>query len=251
MVPRTVKLVLAYDGTRYHGWQRQANAPTIQAAVEEALATLTGEPVVVHGAGRTDAGVHALGMVAHFQTASRIPAEGLLRGANSVLPDDIRVLAVEDVDNAFHARYSATGKTYWYQLSFEPVLLPTMRLYWAAFRPPVDQDRMAACLEALVGTHDFSSFEASGSRTGEERRGAVRTIFAARLLPMGDKRFRIEIQGDGFLRHMVRNIVGTVVEVGQGRRSVEDFRRLLTARDRRLAGATAPACGLFLRAVHY
>ncbi len=251
MGERSFKLLLAYDGTRYQGWQRQAEAATIQGVLEAALARLTGEPVTVHGAGRTDSGVHALGMTAHFRTRSTIPARGLLRGANSILPADIRLLAVEEVDNAFHARYSAVSKTYCYQLSFEPVLLPTMRLYWAWFRPPADPGPMAACLAMIQGTHDFSSFEASGSRAGGEPRGAVRTIFAARLQQDAPARFRIEIRGDGFLRHMVRNIVGTVVEVGQGRRTVEDFRRLLAARDRRQAGPTAPACGLFLEAVHY
>ncbi len=251
MGERTFKLLLAYDGTRYQGWQRQADAPTVQGTLEAALARLTGEAVTVHGAGRTDSGVHALGMTAHFRTHTSIPAHGVLRGGNSLLPSDIRLLAVEEVDNTFHARYSALSKTYWYQLSFEPVLLPTRRLYWAHFQPVADPERMAACLALLQGTHDFSSFEASGSRSGDERRGAVRTIYAARLRQMAPARFRIEIQGDGFLRHMVRNIVGTVVEVGQGRRSVADFREVLAARDRRLAGPTAPARGLFLQAVHY
>ncbi len=249
--PRTIKLLIAYDGTGYAGWQRQENAPTIQAEVEKALAVMTRHGPVVHGAGRTDAGVHALGMVAHFQTDCSIPPAGFRQGLNSLLPEDIRVLHVADMDNSFHARYSAVSKTYLYQMSCEAIPLPTRRLYWGRFRPISDVDAMVRCLDMLRGCHDFSSFEATGSRSGDEGRGARRTILAVDLRQQGPDRFVIEITGDGFLRHMVRNIVGTVVEVGQQRRTVEDFKRIFKTGDRRLAGPTAPARGLFLKEVHY
>lgn len=252
---RNLKLLLAYDGTAYAGWQRQKGAPTVQGVVEEKLALMTGQPVTLHGAGRTDAGVHARGMVANFHTESTIPAKGLRRGLNSMLADDIRVLAVAEAAPEFHARFSATGKAYRYCLTFEETLLPTERLYLARFPGPGDFDRMAACMPYLVGEHDFSSFEATGSRDlGQEGgRGAVRRIDIATIVRDAANGLRGEfcIAGNGFLRHMVRNIVGTLVEVGQGRRTPEEFGRLVAARDRTQAGPTAPAHGLFLEEVFY
>lgn len=255
MTGRNLKLLLAYDGTAYAGWQRQKGAPTVQGEVEEKLAVMTGQPVTLHGAGRTDAGVHALGMVANFHTESTIPAEGLRRGLNSMLADDIRVLAVEEVAADFHARFSATGKAYCYRLTFEEIVLPTERLYLARFPGPGDFDRMAACLPYLLGEHDFSSFEATGSRDPEQEggRGAVRRIDIAAISADAEngRRGRLFVAGNGFLRHMVRNIIGTLVEVGQGRRTPEEFGQLLAARDRTQAGPTAPAHGLFLHEVFY
>lgn len=255
MLRRNLKLVLAYDGTAYAGWQRQKGAPTVQGMVEEKLAVMTGQSVTLHGAGRTDAGVHALGMVANFHTESAIPAEGLRRGLNSMLADDIRVLAVEEVAPEFHARFNATGKAYCYNLSFEEIVLPTERLYLARFPGPGDFDRMAACMPYLVGEHDFTSFEATGSRDPEQEggRGAVRRIDVAVIhrYRENEARGQLLIAGNGFLRHMVRNIVGTLVEVAQGRRTPEQFRQLVAACDRTQAGPTAPAHGLFLQEVFY
>lgn len=250
---RTVKLVLAYDGTGYCGWQRQKDGQlTIQGVVEEKISTMTNSRAALHGAGRTDAGVHALAMVAHFRTNSTIPCQGLIAGLNSMLPPDIRVLAASDAAPEFHARHSAVAKIYWYQFFFGDILLPTLRLYWAQFRGHADLAAMESCLELLVGEHDFASFEASGSREPDAARGAVRTIFHAGLDCTGAPgMIRMEICGDGFLRHMVRNIAGTVAEVALGKRSVEDFRAVLAARDRSLAGPTAPARGLFLKEVLY
>lgn len=250
---RTVKLVLAYDGTNYCGWQRQKSGrSTIQGIVEDKIAIMTGGRVSLHGAGRTDAGVHALAMVAHFRTDSAIPCRGLLGGLNSLLPHDIRVLAATDAAAEFHARRSAVAKIYLYQFFFGDILLPTLRLYWSQYRGQADYAAIEACLQHLVGEHDFSSFEASGSRDPTAPRGAVRTIFYARLQRQETPGMvRMEICGDGFLRHMVRNIAGTIAEVALAKKSVDDIRTILSARDRSLAGPTAPARGLFLKEVIY
>ncbi len=251
-----IKLVLAYDGTGYAGWQRQLGQLTIQQVVEEAIARLTQSPVALHGAGRTDAGVHAEGMVANFQTESSIPLSGLMNGLNSMLPEAIRVLSAEKVANDFHARYNATGKVYEYTFMHKEIMPPFLRLYAAQVRFPFASAAVRLCLPMLVGTHDFSSFEAAGSRdlSYAGGRGAVRTIFVADLAEDGTKDgevYRLTIAGDGFLRHMVRNIVGTLFAVGRGRLTPLDFQEILAARDRTLAGATAPAKGLTLKRVLY
>jgi tRNA pseudouridine38-40 synthase len=253
---RNIKLVLAYDGTGYAGWQRQLGQTTIQQVVEEALARLTQVPVsTLHGAGRTDAGVHAEGMVANFQTVVAIPLSGLVRGLNGMLPQAIRVLAAEKVANDFHARYNARGKVYVYTFIVTEILPPCSRLYAAQVRGSFACGTVRLCLPMLIGTHDFSSFEASGSRdlsiTGG--RGAVRTIFSARLAEEGkdSQVYRLIIAGDGFLRHMVRNIVGTLFDVGRGRLTPLDFQEIVAGRDRALAGATAPAKVLSLKTVLY
>jgi tRNA pseudouridine38-40 synthase len=253
---RNIKLVLAYDGTDYAGWQRQLGQPSIQQIVEEALARLTQAPVTLRGAGRTDAGVHAEGMAANFHTDSAIPLLGLVKGLNSMLPEAIRVLAAEKVANDFHARYNATGKVYVYTFMTTEIMPPCSRLYAVQVHGAFDCPAVRLCLPMLVGTHDFSSFEAIGSRdlSISGGRGAVRTIFAADLAAAEGKDsaiYRLTIAGDGFLRHMVRNIVGTLFAVGRGRLTPLDFQGILAARDRSLAGATAPAKGLTLKTVLY
>lgn len=252
---RNIKLVLAYDGTNFFGWQRQKVSPTIQGLLEEKISVMTGEKAVVHGAGRTDAGVHALGMVANFQTASTIPCNGFKKGLNSLLPEDVRVLDVAEAPVDFHARRNAAGKTYCYNFITGEVVLPTKRLYALHCRGRLDLKAMRGCLQYIVGPHDFTSFEASGSRDVSQKagRGAVRRIFSADIKQVGNDAtmFCVEIAGDGFLRHMVRNIIGTVIEVGQGKRSVAEFEAVLAARDRSAAGPTAPAKGLFLKEVYY
>jgi len=252
---RNIKLVLAYDGSGYAGWQRQLGQLSIQQLLEEAIVRLTRAPVTLHGAGRTDAGVHAEGMVANFQTESAIPLSGLVKGLNSMLPESIRVLSAEKVANDFHARYNATGKVYEYAFIATEIMPPCARLYAAQVRAPFAGAAVRLCLPILVGTHDFSSFEAVGSRdlsiTGGK--GAVRTIFSASLAEDGHvgQVYRLTISGDGFLRHMVRNIVGTLFAVGRGRLTPHDFQDILAARDRSRAGATAPAKGLTLKTVLY
>lgn len=249
---RNIRLLIAYDGTAYAGWQRQAVQPTIQGVLEEKLTLMTQAPVTLHGAGRTDAGVHALGMVANFQTAATIPCPGLCRGLNCLLPADIRILQVDQVELEFQARFWAKGKVYAYQFLSTPLLLPHHRLYYTHIPGPLNFSLMEMALATLVGEHDFTSFEATGSRdlTVTGGRGAVRRIQAATLERHGEG-WAMVIQGDGFLRHMVRNIAGTLFEVGQGKRTLDDFRETLAARDRSRAGVTAPAKGLFLREVFY
>jgi tRNA pseudouridine38-40 synthase len=251
---RNIKLLLAYDGTHYAGWQKQKSEPSIQAAIETKIHVMTGEDVCLHGAGRTDAGVHALGMVANFYTSSGIPCKGFLKGLNSMLPDDIRLLQVTEAAPDFHARRSAKAKTYLYFISCGPVQVPTERLYAAYVYEKLDIQAMEKGLTALLGTHDFSSFEAAGSRDPEIKtgRGAVRTLFEVGIeVQQSGERLQFFCKGDGFLRHMVRNIVGTMLEVGKGKVAPTEIKKILTARDRAAAGPTAPPQGLFLKQVHY
>ena len=219
---RNIKLLLAFDGAGYAGWQKQKSAKAVQGVIEDKLHIMTGEALSLNGAGRTDAGVHAFGMVANFNTEANIPCLGFVKGLNSMLPSDIRVLEAYDVEPDFHARRSAKAKTYWYNFSNGPVQLPTERLYSA---------------------HVFE--ELSG-------RGAVRTILEASLETLETVgKHRFVITGDGFLRHMVRNIVGTILEVGKGKLAQSDVAAILAAKDRCAAGPTAPAAGLFLKEVFY
>ena len=252
---RNILLKIAFDGSCYAGWQRQADQPTIQGVIEDKLQVMTLDEVALHGAGRTDAGVHALGMTASFETGSEIPCEGFLRGLNSMLPEDIRILEVLEKPPGFHARKSARSKSYVYQLKTGGVCLPTDRLYCHHLKFNINLKPIRACLEILIGEHDFGCFEATGSRDLEYTggKGAVRTIKKAELttgkVDPGSVAF--EFVGDGFLRHMVRNMVGTLLEVGSERMSVDEFRTVLAGRDRSAAGPTAPARGLFLMEVFY
>jgi tRNA pseudouridine38-40 synthase len=254
---RNIRLLLAFDGTAYRGWQRQKNAPTIQGEIERCLQRITGEPVTLHGAGRTDAGVHALGMVANFRTRARIPSPGFRQGLNSMLPTDIRILEAAEAPDQFHSRYSAAGKTYRYAICTAPVQLPTERLYAAHAPRPLDAARIRAALDQVIGSHDFSSFEGTGSRDPETAgfagRGAVRTLYRADFTAMATQpdTWLFRFTGNGFLRHMVRNLVGTLLLVGSGKISPDEFAAILRGRDRTLAGATAPAHGLLLEQVLY
>lgn len=265
---RTLKITLAYDGSRFVGWQRQARGTSIQGLLEEALAPLNGgDPVRVAGAGRTDAGVHALGQVASCRLRSTLAGPQLVRALNARLPEDVRVRAVEEAPPEFHARFSARRKTYAYHLLHAPVADPLARAWMWLVSQRLDVGAMRAALATLEGTHDFKAFQAAGSRVAE----TVRTLESATLTvgpwpglplavapgadrPDGDRVaavLQFAFTGDGFLRHMVRNLVGTVVEVGLGRRPPEDFHGILQARDRRRAGPTAPAQGLVLLEVDY
>ena len=250
-----IRIEVAFDGTAYSGWQRQKGRPTIQGELERAVSRLLGKDTVVHGAGRTDAGVHALAMTASFlagEEGRNIPDQGFVKGLNSMLPADIRVLRARRARPDFHPRKSALGKSYAYHLEFGGPALPTRRLYCWQMDGILDTGAMAACLEHLRGTHDFSSFEAAGSRdpAGSDR-VAVRTIFSASIRESGPGRAVVRLHGDGFLRHMVRNIVGTLVLAGKGRMDADGFAAVLAARDRAAAGPTAPARGLFLERVFY
>ncbi|MBI4792463.1 MAG: tRNA pseudouridine(38-40) synthase TruA [Deltaproteobacteria bacterium] len=252
---RTIKLTLSFDGTDFSGWQRQRNARTVQGELEEKIAVMTGEKCVIHGAGRTDAGVHALAMTAHFATGSSLSCSVFRRGLNGLLADSIKILMVEEVDPSFHARISARAKVYQYFFSTGEIVPPCRRFYCAHLPGPFDLERARQCLPHLLGLRDFAGFEAAGSRdrTKIGGRGALRRIFSASLSPVLNPapEYLFEICGDGFLRKMVRNIVGTLIEVGQHRMDITDFANLLLLKDRSQAGPTAPACGLFLKEIYY
>jgi tRNA pseudouridine38-40 synthase len=242
----TYRLLLSYRGTRYAGWQRQQNALTVQQAVEEALERLLGNPVRVVGASRTDAGVHARGQVAHLELPEPFPASGLVHGTNHHLPEDVRVLAASVVPAGFHARKHAWGKEYLYRLSRAPVVSPLDSHFVARAPGSLDAEQLSRAAELLPGRHDFSAFALAGGSHGQP----VRRIFSAQWEEKGEE-LCFRVAGEGFLRGMVRALVGTMVEVGAGKRSPESFAELLTGRPRAAAGPTAPAHGLVLERVFY
>jgi tRNA pseudouridine38-40 synthase len=244
---RTLKLVLAYDGTAYVGWQRQENGVSVQQVMEEAFAPLAGGAMpTVAGASRTDAGVHALAQVASVSADVDLPAIAVQRALNVRLPPDIRVIGVADAAPGFHARAFATSKAYRYRIATTPVLSPFDRWYVWHHPIPKNVEMMQAAAAHLVGRHDFASFQASGSAV----RATVRTLHRLDVREAGGE-IVIDVDGDGFLRHMVRAIVGTLADVGAGLRPVASMTATLEARDRRAAGVTAPASGLTLVAVRY
>jgi tRNA pseudouridine38-40 synthase len=250
---RRIRLLIAYDGGDYSGWQRQNNGPTIQGEIEACLATMTRDQIFLHGAGRTDAGVHAEGMVAHFDCRVKITDRKFLNGLNSMLPGAIRILDVSSCKETFHSRFSATAKRYQYHICRAEIQPPHLRLYSLHHMGHLDLETMTGCLERVQGRHDFSSFENSGSRDRSisSGRGAVRTIYHTELIESCPSQLSFEFIGDGFLRNMVRNLVGTILEAGKGRISQQEFGNILRAKDRSRAGATAPAHGLFLKEVMY
>ncbi len=250
---RRIALVVSYDGTAYKGWQRQRNAPSIQEEIEICLSTMTNEEVCLHGAGRTDAGVHALAMVAHFSCYSSIACHNFVSGLNSMLPSSIRILEAKETDQCFHARFSAKAKRYRYCLYNGQIQPPMERLYAYHVKQELNIEKIRSCLPYLIGCHDFSSFENSGTRDKncQTGRGAVRTIYSAKLFEDPPARVSLELVGDGFLKNMVRNIVGTLLQAGQGKLSAENFSQILEAKDRKQAGWTAPAHGLTLVQVYY
>jgi tRNA pseudouridine38-40 synthase len=250
---RNIKLTISYDGTNFSGWQRQLDTPTIQGEIEHRLSLMTGKKTALHGAGRTDAGVHAKGMVANFTTSSALSCHDFLRGLNSMLPGDIRVFSVDEVDLNFHARYSATAKCYQYYLYTGKIHPPHLRLYSVHVTSELNLLKVRDCLELLEDTLDFASFENSGSRdkSNSSGRGAVRTIYKTELIEESPFQLIFQFAGDGFLRNMVRNIVGALLVVGREKLSPEEFHEILKAKDRTRAPATAPAHGLFLKEVIY
>jgi tRNA pseudouridine38-40 synthase len=244
---RTIKLTLAYDGTDYAGWQRQENALAIQQVVEDAFAHLTGgQSPTVSGAGRTDAGVHALGQVASVNVEFAHAASAVLRALNVRLPEAIRVIGAVDAPVGFHARFHATGKVYRYRIQRAPVASPFDRHFAWHVPWPLDVDAMRAAAAHLVGRHDFASFQTTGSAVTS----TVRTLERLELLEQGSE-LTIVAEGDGFLKHMVRVITGTLVEVGSGHRDAASIPAVLSARHREAAGKTASPHGLTLVAVRY
>jgi tRNA pseudouridine38-40 synthase len=278
---RNLRLLIAYDGTDFHGWQRQPNALTVQECLESAIERILGEKAQVYGSGRTDAGVHAVNQVANFKTDRPIPCENLVKALNDALPHTVRIKDAQDVSSQFHARYDVRSKTYRYRILQAPVCSPFMWRFVWHYPFPLNAERMAQAAKLFEGEHDFTSFAAAEGSTGEEnylhagddrsRPQAVaaildghsslapkleptimRKIFHSRILHRPRQFILIyEITGNGFLHHMVRNMVGTLVEVGRGKLEPADVMRILNARDRTLAGPTAPAQGLCLARVEY
>jgi tRNA pseudouridine38-40 synthase len=247
MDEKNIKLVLAYDGTNYHGWQRQKNGLSIQQVVEEKIATMTDGPVRLQASGRTDAGVHALGQVCNFTCRGRLTPLEFRKGLNAMLPEDIVVLEASSVPPEFHSRYSAKAKTYEYRILNTPEPDIFLRHYVWHISRPLDIEAISESLARLTGRWDFSSFQSAGSSVSN----ATRTIHRAEIQRGPGGVVSMVFEADGFLRHMVRNIVGTVVEAGEGKIGPADVSDILDGRDRSLAGVKAPARGLFLVKVTY
>ena len=244
---RTLKLTIEYDGTNYLGWQVQPKGPTLQGALEEKLALITGERPRLTASGRTDAGVHALAQVAHFKTQSALQVASIQKALNSLLPADITIKKVEEVEEGFHARKHAKSKVYEYRVLNRDLRSPFLRRFAWHIPQKLDLERMKEATHCLLGEHDFSAFRSVGSPT----RTAVRKVLKAEWKRGKDGLLRFEIEATGFLKQMVRAIVGTLVEVGRRRMTAQDFSGILASKDRRKAGPTAPARGLFLREVKY
>ena len=240
------KIVLAYDGTDFVGWQRQPSGDSIQGVLEDALRSFDDRDVTVTGAGRTDAGVHALGQVASFTLENAIDAGTLVRALNAKLPETIRVVSASQVAAAFNPRYDARAKTYRYRIWNGAVLSPFERRY--AWHMPValDAAAMDAAARRLEGRHDFAAFQAAGSDVVTTER-----VIRSSRVSRHDELLHYDVSGDGFLRHMVRAVVGTLVEVGRGRRPIAWMDEVIASRDRGAAGPTVPATGLFLVGVDY
>ncbi|MFQ5349188.1 MAG: tRNA pseudouridine(38-40) synthase TruA [Thermoanaerobaculia bacterium] len=240
------RLKLAYRGTAYAGWQRQPNARAVQQVVEEALADLLGEEVTIVGAGRTDAGVHARGQIAHLRPGREFPLRGLVHGANTRLPEDIRILAADRMPDGFDARRSASAKEYRYRLVRTEVLSPLDAPFSVRVAPGADLRAMREAATALVGRHDFGVFALAGGSHRDPRRRIQLVDWRER-----GELLVLRLVGDGFLRGMVRSIVGTLLEVGAGRREPGEIGHLLSGRPRSEAGPTAPARGLVMHEVFY
>jgi tRNA pseudouridine38-40 synthase len=251
IIMRNLKLVLAYDGTDFSGWQVQPGTETIQGTLASAMERVTGEKLLPQGSGRTDSGVHALAQVASFVTQSPIPAENLVIALNDVLPSAIRVLEAVEAPPEFHARKSACAKTYRYRMYRGAICPPFLSRYVWHYPYPLDEDEMRAVAGLIVGEHDFTSFAAVDPERGhEEAVSNVRQIFSSTWERQGDE-FVYIVRGSGFLHHMVRNLVGTFLLAGKKTLSASDLTRILEARSRSQAGATAPASGLCLVSVEY
>lgn len=254
------KLILSYDGTAYHGWQVQPGLATIQGELRAALRRILGETVLPQGSGRTDAGVHALGQVASFELAAPIPAGNLLRAVNRTLPAAIRVLEAQPVSGAFHARHSALAKTYEYRIFRGEFCSPFLARYVHACRWKVDFEALQQAAQEVTGEHDFVSLAATdpdlASRCEDEReeplvRSTVRTLFSSEWAELPGELLVYRVRGNGFLHHMVRNLVGTMLEIARGQFPAGSMPAILAACSRSAAGPTAPAKGLFLHSVEY
>lgn len=244
---RNIKIVIEYDGAEYYGWQRQKSHQSIQQTLEEKIKLITKEEVTVIGSGRTDTGVHAVNQVAHFKMIGDMSEENLLHALNCVLPDDIVVKELEEVHQTFHARFDVKSKRYIYQIWNGPSNTAIHRRHCWYVRKTLDLDQMRKAVLFVEGTHDFSAFCGAGSKVKDY----IRTVFSVHIDGDEHGKIVISVTADGFLRHMVRNLVGTLVDVGKGKISPEHFKTILDSRDRKQAGMTAPAHGLFLTEVTY
>jgi tRNA pseudouridine38-40 synthase len=254
---RNLKLVMAYDGTNFCGWQVQPDAPSIQGTLASAIGRITGEKVLPQGSGRTDAGVHALAQVATFQTESVIPVPNLVVALNDVLPASIRVLEISEMPEGFHARKSANAKTYRFRIYRQAICPPFLSRYVWHYPYPLDAAAMEEVAPLIEGEHDFTSFAAADPEKNDNhehhagrKESNVRTILSSQWRTEADE-LVYEVRGNGFLHHMVRNLVGTFLLVGRGTLKARDMTTILAAKDRSAAGATVPACGLYLVNVEY
>ncbi|MGC1450667.1 MAG: tRNA pseudouridine(38-40) synthase TruA [Candidatus Sulfotelmatobacter sp.] len=249
---RNLKVTLSYDGAEFSGWQVQPGATTVQGTLASVIGRITGEKVLPQGSGRTDAGVHALAQVMTFVTESSVPTGNFVKAMNDILPASVRVLEVAEAPPEFHARHSARAKTYRYRIYRESICPPFLARYVWHYPYPLAEDAMTGAASRVVGEHDFTSFAAVDPERGREQAAAsnVRNIFFSSWVRLGQE-LVYTVRGSGFLHHMVRNLVGTFVLVGKGTLPVEDLTRILEARNRSAAGATAPASGLYLVNVEY
>ena len=240
---KNIFIIVEYDGTDFAGWQRQKSDPTIQGTIEAALCRMTRQKITLHGSGRTDAGVHAWGQSANFRCRTRLLADDFIRALNSMLPDSIVIRECREMPLKFHARFDARQKTYLYRIANSPLPRAIGRRYVWQIRNPLNLSAMQCAADHIVGTHDFKAFEGSGSPRAHTRR----TVFKAQFQRKTRRVIHFEITADGFLRYMVRNLVGTLVDVGSGKIGVSDFAGILAGRDRLRAGITAPPQGLLLK----
>ncbi len=247
LMEKNFKLSIEYDGTHFHGWQKQKNDRTIQGEIENAIQIITGEKISLIGSGRTDAGVHAFAQIANFHCNTLIPPGSLLKGINSLIDNDIVITRCIEAENHFHARFNAKCKTYHYHILNRKTPAAIYRKYAWFIIKELDFSAMESALKHIIGTYDFKSFEGAGS----PRAHTVRNVIKAELLKKDNGYIVFEIKANGFLRFMVRNIIGTLVDVGLDKINSDDFNRILLSKDRTNAGITAPPHGLFLMNVEY
>lgn len=243
---RNLKVMMAFRGTKYHGYQRQNNALTVQEVTEAAVSKILNTPITIHGCSRTDTGVHAEMFCFTFQTENIIPLRNFVRGINGYLPDDISVLSCEEAPLDFHARFSCKGKTYLYRIHCSESKNPFLKDLALHYRRPIDIDLMREAASKFIGTHDFGSFCADCSKKVD----TVRTIYQFQI-EINENDVRILVKGNGFLYNMVRILVGTLLDINEGRIKIDEIESIMKARDRKLAGRTAPPHGLYLHEVYY